>query len=286
MGHFELLRDAKWLCSEWTVSARWPVAPIPWHVHWEDAHSPDSHTVMAWTDGGFDPSWMGHTLDAIREACILRSEIWTRQIPYFADFIGRFFCPNGNKSRLQMISVTPSRVPKSMWSKRGRPILEESLGPTPRLQSHQEPLKVILDEPLILPINGLLWADRGNTKAQVAVVHAGRRFNGKHSHYWRAFEYDHDRDSAALSAGSVPAVADSVVGTGDAVRTHAPMIQLWKLDDKGWVDLLNLETSRDSGLMADIRWTHQRFADLMEHDPYYVRAFALLKKGAPTLLLP
>lgn len=281
--HEENLQYAKDLVDWWSHPQRAFTEARPRLHYWRSADGVDSDTVMGWSGGAYDDDWYRAIHEAIGDACVSDREAWMWQASVMARVFHEFFTPtNRLPAFLNLVSITPSRVPRRLWRSQGRPTLDERLRLLPRLQTHAQPIRLALADPMALSVAGLLWAERPGARRKdlkIAVAKADRWFEGKRSLYFRFFEVDLESDAEALMANSVPAVADTLVGEGDHMRTHAPMIQLWKLYSSGMADLINLEASRDSGRMADIRCTSQRFADLVTHDPHYGPAFLGLERG-------
>ncbi len=273
--------DGDELLDRWSNPARLPVLRKPAHCRWASKDGKECHTVIGWSDDAFDRNFIPPILDVIAESCVDDRAAWRYQHPAQSRIIGDFFSDRRGSSVFNLVTVTPSRVPRGLWKFQGRPSLAEALSPTPRFVPRGEPVKLRgLVSPIDMDLRDWLWADRvgGDARAlQLALSRADRMFDGVTSQYYRVYELDRERDADAIVGGSVPAVDEAVVGEGLDTRTEVPMIHLWKLYSTGRIDLINIETSRGSGCLADIRWTSQPLDEFIRQDPYFGAALLELE---------
>ncbi|MGD9790595.1 MAG: hypothetical protein AB7Q00_12660 [Phycisphaerales bacterium] len=287
MEHHEFLEIAEDVHGEWSVSSRWPNLQLPEMAFWFDPLGLDEHTLIAWSSVGYEARWTPSITDVIARACVDDSAAWKWQRKYFGEIMGEFFnAGDANCSRLNLVTITPSRVPNSIWYSQGRPRLRESFGPV-TLQDPSKPICIRACHTIEVPVADLLWSEGDSAKLPLAIVKGSRFYTGSHSFYWRALKYDHDRDATDLQKGRIRALSATVDGDGLHARVNAPMIQLWKLYDRDTVELVNIETSRASGRVIDIRWTYQRFGEFLAHDPYYAMPMLeLIRRKSRRLISP
>jgi hypothetical protein len=178
---------------------------------------------------------------------------------------------------IDIVIVTPSRVPLRLWQKR-EPI-EEGWGfppPRPDVAFQQKTVKLIgMSRPLTINFDSVAWAEydlKRKVELTVMNVRIRRRFKAIPFYVQRLFLADFERDVDIVLGEQVPAMLDPHVRGSLVGRVGTGMLQFLRLDDQGQLDVLFLGTSYASGLLTEIRWSNQSFKSIMLSDPYFAPA--------------
>lgn len=271
--------ESERLVHEWLTRRKIPRVDAPIVHHWASMDGGESHAVILWTETGFDLAWSPLVHAVIEEACVRNRGAWNYQWPSYCDAYGRFFDNRSSAAILNLIFVTPSRAPSGIWTIQGRPALIEEVDPNPAIpfsEKRGKSLRLAELGEFSLKLESLVWIDRplaSGKRLQLVHTTAYRRFRHYRMTLERLFEIDPTGEEPDdVIFGVVPALREAVKGEGLLARTHAPMIQMMRLDAEGMADLLMFETHRDSGQLIDIRWGRQSFEAMMVHDPYFAVA--------------
>lgn len=278
----QILHDGVELFQRWHARRAMPRFDSPRLHEWQPADGTSANVAIAWSGSSWSPRLVVLINQVIAEFCVDEPDSWSRQYIASAEFFGSFFGPNRRPSSLNLVTVTPSRIPKELWPALGRPVLRESQSLIPKCLISDAPLTAesLLDAPPI-PMNRLRWAPRPGTsrnRLRVALVKAQRNNEGTGMTYTRAFLYDREFDADSVMAGQVPAVADTVDGVGGIVRVHSPMVQYWRLFSDGSVEVINFGLCRGSGLLTDFRWTRGALDTVITQGAEFARPLLELER--------
>jgi hypothetical protein len=249
------------------------------HHRWESLDGVESHSFIVWPGGGSSPPEFDWVHDFIGDACVRNRAAWSFQRSPMREVFEGWFGTRRSQVRLSMVIVTPSRLPSGQWHTAGRPSILQQPEPGMVLgrASRHVPVSLGGTVPRIaVATDRFAWAARTLLDARRLFVHGKvLRVVGPYLFQLnRLFEVGDDRADDVLHAlsGRVPAVEESLSRVADRWRTRSPMIHFLRLDGQGVIDLLLLETSRDSGELAQIRWGRQSLESFLMHDPYYAAA--------------
>lgn len=290
MGQYQAwLEAAELLIEDWRSSARIPRIEKPLLHRWVSADARESHTVIAWRNDAFQASWCGRIHDVVREACVSDRSVWKYQRPFYEQVFASVFGARDAAFVFNAVVVTPTRQPRHQWPKSGRPALIEHFEPKaiqrPRREIRKPLELVVRTTTLKIPIENIVWAERPievRRGLQVMEAVSHRQWLSHRMSFTRLFEANHEADVADLMSNTVPALGEAMVEIDGVDRTHAPMIQLWRLDKLGWMCVVNLVLSRDSGRMVDLRQSRWSFEAVMKQDPYFAPALVeTLAVGQP-----
>lgn len=294
-AHREWTEDAWRLIRQWAVPGGAPCIETPIQSRWESDDGRETTTTLMWSGDLFETGWDSYIYGAVRDACVSDRGVWKWQWPAYQESIRRFFGNRGSPAVVNLILVTPTRVPRFLWKFQGRPTMHEYMIPNPSWVAKADKARAIsipgLSFELKVPLSEMVWWGRRDVSRRdlrLAQVEIRRWCQDGPKHYrinmGRAFEANPELDADAFVSGTVPVMQDLMSGSGLTTRTHAPMIQFVRLDRFGQIDLLMFETSRDSGQLVDIRWARQPFDSFVVLDPYFGTAILdALARGRPLI---
>lgn len=284
--HCENEATAHGLLASWRNPDQFPKGVSkPVCAEWRSPDGTTRDAIAVWTPRFFSGSWAYSILDWIEEVCVEDRDAWRYQPTRerYRSILIDFFSSSRPASVFHMVTITPFRLPRKLWTPIGRPALIEVLVPDPPTAPREQPIRTIgLVCPVRIDLSDILWIERGPASKQnqrLVISRADRSFCGRPSIYRRVYEAHQEADATALRDGFVPAVAEASSGGGWTERVWAPMIQLFKIYSSGKTDFINIELSRGSGRLADLRWSSQDIFDIIIHDPHYAQVIteALLR---------
>jgi hypothetical protein len=273
--YLEWLSEARSFVAEWHQPHLKPRLDEPLVRHWQSANGAENLLAMMWSGNSYQESWARQIHDRVGEIIGASSDAWKYQLPFYSNVYGNFFRPPNGQFVLNVIIVTPSRVPMRLWPA-GRPRVSESPlcppgQPLPAFQQRSITLSG-LAAGLQIDLNSAVWADRAlrrDANLKVATTRIRRCFHPWHATVRRLFlaDFDNVEDILAITRGEPPACRFRQV-TGELLgRVGMPKIQLHRVNEQGNMDVLQLQTSHASGLLVDMRWSHQPFESLMLSEP-------------------
>lgn len=273
--HRQLLQDASDLFQRWHLRRDVPRFDRPRLHEWQPPDGSNANVAIAWSGNCCSSRLIKSANQVITRSCANESDLWIRQYVSSTEFIASFFGPSRRPSALNLVTVTPSRLPRHKWPLFGRPVLHESQSFVSRYASPDAPLiaKSLADAPPI-HVNRLRWAPRpaaSRDHLRIAVVKAQRNNEGTGITYTRAFLYDRLLDADAVMDGHVPAVSETVDLADGGIRVNSPMVQYWRFFANGSVEVINFGLSRRSGLLTDVRWTRSSLDTIMIQAPEFAR---------------
>jgi len=261
------------------------------HQHmWVSPNGLECHLVTLWRGGAFDDSWSQTIYDSVCDLCFGSGQTRARQRRPFQEVCDRFFLapkPGGRRDVLNVVCVTPTRLPKDLWPSLGREVVTERAEDLPEwlgaMENNQRVKLSGLASRVEIPLTALRWSRRNaSSSGGMNLVRslAMRRLGGRPTLTYRLFEADEETEQLEVLGGAIPALWSARTAIRGHVRTHAPMVQLMRIEEGGMVDLLMLETIGDSGEIIDIRWGRNRLDTIVLPDPYYAAGMvATLENG-------
>jgi hypothetical protein len=253
---------------------------------WDSAVLSDCHTVLLWSGNQYVTSWGAHVFGAVGEACGFHGPQWQQQAQGLSDYAGRVFGIRDDDALLEVVMVTPSRIPRSAWASQGRVAIVESAFSSPKLSQHflaaprakvQSLRLAAWQVPATLSLGRVLWhAGEHAPVSSLRVVNVAVRRVWKEHRFLttKLFEIPEWRDASTVANGEVPWLAALTRPIPQGIRTHAPMVHFLRIYRNGMCDTLLVELDGGTGLVIDVRVTCQSLESLLLPDPYLGAAIA------------
>lgn len=270
-----------------------PRVGVAKEAFWISGNHVDCHEVVAWS-GEYDSRWGVAIFERASGMWGCGSSARADQRGAFLRTLSAFFgARRMTRSRdvLSAVIATPTRLPKDLWPAPWRMSVHEictesRLARVGSMSSLSSVDARGLGIPLELFLGDFVWARPSvlsSQKSAFVVSPTRRTFESRRSQEGacrlvtrtqRIFSVTIEDAESPIQSADIPALREARTKVRGNIRTYAPMIQFLRLDDRGMVDLLMLETIRDSGELIDVRWGRNSLKSIVAPDPYYAAGLA------------